>query len=149
MEKLAFKVIIEAPKERVWNIIIGKETYPIWTAEFCEGSMVETDWKAGSKALFLDQTNSGMVSIIEESTPYSFLSIKHIGEVKNGVEDTESDQVKSWGGCYENYTLEDVNNSTSWLVEMKVPPEFAIYMKDLWPKAQQKVKELAEASHQS
>ena len=144
MEKLEFKVIIDAPKETVWNILIGPETYPIWAAIFCTGSRAETDWKVGSKALFVDDTNSGMVSIIEENMPYSFLSIKHIGEIKNGVEDIESDQVKSWGDCYENYTLKDLHNNTLWIVEMTAPPEFADFMKDLWPKAQQKVKEMAE-----
>jgi uncharacterized protein YndB with AHSA1/START domain len=52
MEKLAFKVIIEAPKERVWNIIIGKETYPIWTAEFCEGSMVKQIGRPAARLCF-------------------------------------------------------------------------------------------------
>jgi uncharacterized protein YndB with AHSA1/START domain len=144
MEKLEFKISINAPKETVWNLIIGKETYPQWTSVFCEGSKVETDWQVGSKALFLDGNNSGMVSTIEENIPYSVLSIKHIGEVRNGVEDTESEQVKSWAGAHENYTLEEINNITNWTVEMEVSPEWATYMNDLWPKAQQKVKEMAE-----
>jgi hypothetical protein len=149
MEQLEFKIIIDAPREVVWNILIGIDTYPVWTSVFCEGSKVETDWKVGSKALFLDGNNSGMVSVIAENNPYSFLSIKHIGEVKNGIEDTEGEQVKSWAGCHENYTLKDLHNSTLWIVEMDVTPEFAVYMKDLWPKAQQKVKEMAEATNEA
>lgn len=149
MEKLEFKIIIDAPKETVWNILISKNTYPEWTSVFCEGSRAETDWKKGSKALFVDDKNSGMVSIIEENEPYTFLSIKHLGEIKNGVEDTESEHVKSWAGCYENYTLKDIHNSTLWIVEMDVTPEFAVYMNDLWPKAQLKVKQMAEAGSSS
>jgi uncharacterized protein YndB with AHSA1/START domain len=146
MEKLEFRITIQAPKETVWYILIGKETYPEWTSVFCEGSKVETDWQVGSKALFLDSKNSGMVSVIEENIPYSFLSIKHIGAVNEGAEDTASEQVKLWAGSHENYTLEDVDSNTLWIVEMDVSPEFATYMEDLWPKAQQKVKEMAEAS---
>jgi hypothetical protein len=145
MEKLQFKIIIDAPKEIVWNILIGKDTYPIWSAVFCEGSKVETDWQVGSKALFLDNTNSGMVSVIAENIPYSSLSIKHVGEVRNGVEDTESEAVKSWAGSNETYTLKDLHNNTLWNVELDVPTDFIVYMNDLWPKAQQKVKEMAEA----
>lgn len=148
MEQLEFKIIIDAPREVVWNILIGRETYPISTSVFCEGSKVETDWKVGSKALFLDNKNSGMSSVIEENIPYSFLSIKHLGEVKNGVEDTESDQVKTWAGCHEIYTLKDLHNNTLWIVEIGVSHEYALYMKDLWPKAQQKVKEMAETTNQ-
>ncbi|MEJ7560065.1 MAG: SRPBCC domain-containing protein [Pedobacter sp.] len=144
MEKLEFKMTINAPKEVVWNILIGDETYPQWTSVFCDGSKVVTDWQVGSKALFLDGKNSGMVSTIEQNIPYSYLSIKHIGEVKEGIEDTESEQVKSWAGSHENYTLEELDDNTLWIVEMDATPEFADYMKDLWPKAQQKVKEMAE-----
>jgi len=135
MEPLEFKIIIDAPREVVWNILIGVDTYPIWTSVFCEGSKVETDWKVGSKALFLDGNNSGMVSVIEENTRYSFLSIKHIGEVKNGSEDLESEQVKSWAGCHENYTLKDLHNNTLWIVEMDVTPESAEQVKVMMRKS--------------
>ncbi|RZK25014.1 MAG: hypothetical protein EOO43_06580 [Flavobacterium sp.] len=52
MKQLEFKIIIDAPREVVWNILIGIDTYPIWTSVFSENSKVETDWKVGSKALF-------------------------------------------------------------------------------------------------
>lgn len=144
MKKLEFDITINAAPEKVWNVIIGKETYPEWTAIFCEGSAVETDWKKGSKALFLDGNGSGMVAEIEESIPYEFLSIRHMGEIVNGVEDTMSDKVKEWAGAHENYTLKQVNGQTVWKTEIDVTPDFIDYMSDAWPKAQQKVKEMAE-----
>ncbi|MFC4210863.1 SRPBCC domain-containing protein [Pedobacter lithocola] len=145
MKKLTFEILINAPKEIVWNIIIGDDTYPEWASVFCEGSKAVTNWATGSKALFVDDSNSGMVSIIEENIPYSFLSIKHVGEVKDGIEDTDSENVKAWAGLLENYTLKENGERTFWIVEMDATPEFATFMEDLWPKAQQKVKEMAEA----
>lgn len=144
MKKLEFDIKINATPETVWNIIIGKDTYPEWTATFCEGSAVETDWKKGSKALFTDGNGSGMVAEIEENIPYEFLSIRHMGEIVNGVEDTMSDKVKEWAGAHENYTLKQVNGQTHWEVAIDVTPDFIDYMNDTWPKAQQKVKEMAE-----
>lgn len=144
MKKMEYNIEINATPETVWNIIIGKDTYPEWTAVFCEGSAVETDWKKGSKALFLDGNGSGMVAEIEENIPYEFLSIRHLGEISNGVEDTMSDKVKEWAGAHENYTLKAVDGKTRWEVEIDVTPDFIDYMNEAWPKAQKKVKEMAE-----
>jgi hypothetical protein len=144
MKKQEFKIIIDANPKKIWNIIIGKNTYPIWTAVFAEGSNVETDWKKGSKALFGDGKGSGMLAIIEEHIPNQFLSIRHIGEIIDGVEDTESDKVKSWAGAHENYTLNALGGKTEWVVEIDVNPEWESYFMEVWPKALAKVKELAE-----
>lgn len=81
MKKLTFRITIDATPEKIWNIIIGKGTYPIWTSVFSADSSVETDWQEGSKALFLDGTGSGMIAYIEAHEPQKFLSIKHVGMI--------------------------------------------------------------------
>lgn len=146
MKKQEFKVLIDAPREKVWDVIIGKETYPQWTAPFSEGSNVETDWKKGSKAIFGDGKGSGMVSEIADNKPNEFLSIRHLGMIKDGVEDLDSEDVKKWSGAMENYTLKNVNGKTEWTVEMDMGEEWADYMNETWPVALQKAKELAEQS---
>ena len=145
MKKLEYRITINATPEKIWNIILGEETYPKWTAPFAEGSMAETDWKKGSKAIFSDGKGSGMVAEIEEHIPNQFLSIKHLGEVVNGVEDTTSERVKEWSGAHENYTLTPVDGKTEWLVELDTAQKWEDYMNKTWPIAQQKVKEMAEA----
>lgn len=144
MKKKEFRIIIDAPREKVWNVIIGKDTYPVWTAVFAEGSTVETDWKKGSKALFLDGKGSGMVSEIAENIPFEYLSIRHLGEIINGKEDTDSEKVKEWAGAFENYTLTEKDGKTEWLTEMDVTEEFEDYFDKTWPQAMEKAKELAE-----
>jgi hypothetical protein len=144
MKRKEFRITIDAPCEKVWNVIIGKDTYPVWTAVFAEGSAVETDWKKGSKALFLDGNGSGMVSEIAENIPYKFLSIRHLGEIVKGKEYTDSEKVKEWAGAYENYTLTEVDGKTEWLTEIDVTEEFGDYFDKTWPVAMEKVKELAE-----
>lgn len=145
MKKMEFSITINALPEKVWDVIIGKDTYNLWTAPFAEGSTVKTDWKKGSKALFLDGKGNGMVSEIVESIPGQFLSIRHLGEVKDGIEDPTTYQDEQWGDALENYILEPVNgNQTLWRVSMDMNDDFVEYMEKTWPLAQQKVKELSE-----
>jgi uncharacterized protein YndB with AHSA1/START domain len=144
MAKLEFSIEINASAEDVWQIIVGKESYEQWAACFFEESTVDTDWKKGSKALFTDGKGNGMVSEIVESIPGKFLSIRHLGEVKDGVEDPTTFKGEEWGEALENYTLKDVDGKTLWLVNMDMKEEYVQYMEDTWPLALAKVKSLAE-----
>jgi len=144
MKKQEFKILIDAPREKVWDVIIGKDTYPQWTAPFAEGSNAKTDWKKGSKAIFSSGNGDGMVSEIAENIPHEFLSIRHLGMITNGVEDLDSEEIKKWSGSMEDYRLSDVGGKTEWKVEMDVAGEWEDYMNETWPLALQKAKELAE-----
>ena len=145
MEKLQFNTTIDAPREKVWETLWGSENYPAWTSVFSEGSHAETDnWKKGSKVLFLDGKGQGMVSKVDENIPNEFMSFLHLGEVRDGVEDTESERVKQWAGAHENYTLKTVDGKTELTVDLDMNEEFKDYFVDIFPKALNKVKELAE-----
>jgi hypothetical protein len=144
METKEFKVTINAPKEKVWNTLWNNTTYAEWTSVFAEGSRAESDWKKGSKVLFLDGKGSGMVSVIAEKIPNEFMSFKHLGEVKDGVEDTSSEKVSQWAGAFENYTLKTINGKTELKVDLDISDDFADYFLKTFPKALDKVKEIAE-----
>ena len=72
------------------------------------------------------------------------MSIKHMGIVKKGIEDLESEETRKWAGALENYTLKTVNEKTELIVDMDVTDEFKDYFLKTWPKALDKLKELAE-----
>lgn len=144
MERKHYQVTINAPKEKVWEVLWSNKTYEKWTSAFGEGGKVKTDWKKGSKALFLDAKNEGMVSTIADNRPNEFMSIKHLGIVKDGVEDYESPQTREWAGAVENYTLKTVNGKTELAIDMDVAEEYKDHFEKSWPKALSKVKELAE-----
>ncbi len=146
---MEFNIEINASREKVWDVLFGEKTYPIWTTAFSEGSSVQTDWKKGSKALFLDSSNRGMVSKIVENVPNEFMSIEHLGMYDNGVEDYDSEQVKSWAGAKENYTLTDLGGKTNLDIFMEMDEseenkQMIDMFAEMWPKALAKVKELAE-----
>ena len=144
MERKNFSISINASRAKIWDVLWSDSSYRQWTSVFAEGSRAETDWKKGSKVLFVDGAGDGMVSTIIENIPNEFMSIKHLGEVKNGIEDTASEKVKQWAGAMENYTLTEVDGKTELNVDMDIAEEYKDYFLTTWPKALQKVKQLAE-----
>jgi uncharacterized protein YndB with AHSA1/START domain len=147
METLNFSTNINAPREKVWEVLWNDDTYRKWTSAFMEGSYAETDnWKEGTKVLFLGPGRSGMVSTVAKNKKNEFMSFKHLGEIKDGVEDTESEKVKQWAGATENYTLSDENGKTKLDVALEVDSrsDFKDYFQKTFPVALEKVKELAE-----
>ena len=145
-EKMEFAIDINAPKEKVWNTLWEDATYQEWTAPFAAGSKAITDWQQGSKVLFVDDKNSGMVSTIVENKPTEYMSIKHLGIVKNGVEDMDSPESREWSGGLENYTLKNVDGKTHLEVEMSagaIPEQMLEYFNNTWPRALDKLKEIA------
>ncbi len=148
MKKLNFSIVINAPKEKVWHSMLDDKTYRQWTEEFSPGSHYIGNWEKGSKILFLGPGENGemggMVSRIKENKLYEFISIEHLGEVKNGIEDTASESVKNWAGVLENYTFNEKNNATELLIELDSIEEYEEMFKGIWPKALQKLKEIAE-----
>jgi uncharacterized protein YndB with AHSA1/START domain len=149
MNKLHFSITINAPKEKVWNTMLDDKTYRVWTEAFTPGSHYVGDWSKGSKILFLGPDPktgqmAGMVSRIKENRKHEFISIEHLGEVRDGKEDITSEAVKAWAGALENYTLKEKGGKTEVLVDMDINEEFEEMFQDMWPKALQKLKELAE-----
>ncbi len=144
MEKHEFKITINGPREKVWKVLWDDASYREWTAVFAPGSSAKTDWKKGSEVQFLDEKNDGMISRVEENIPNEYMSIEHLGYVKNGVEDRHSEEVKKWAGAHENYTLKNVNGHTELVVDMDIVDEYKDYFIKTWPLALEKVKELSE-----
>ncbi len=148
MEK-EFRITIDAPREKVWETLWNDETYRQWTAPFGEGSRAETDWKTGSKVLFLGgNSNSGMVSTIADNTPNEHMFFQHNGIVNNGVEDLSSEAAKQWATATEEYTLRSLGKGTELIIHMRgeIPPNFVDYFMDAWPKALEQLKMIAEKS---
>jgi len=53
MQKLHFTQHINAPREKVWDIMLSDTTYREWTKPFNAGSFYEGSWDEGSDIKFL------------------------------------------------------------------------------------------------
>ena len=143
-DKLSYTITINASRERVWQALFEDESFREWSSQFAEGSYFAGDWTEGSEIRFLNAGSDGMLSKIDVNRPHEFMSIRHIGYIVNGVEDTDSDEVKAWTPAFENYTLKDVEGGTHLTVETDTFIDFVEYFNETWPKALVVVKETAE-----
>lgn len=136
MKKLHFTARIHTPRERVWDTMLGQDSYRRWTAAFCAGSYFEGSWETGERIRFLGPDGSGgMTSVIVENRRPEFVSIKHLGCVVNGVDDFESAHARGLASAFENYTLSAEGEFTLLNIDVDTTPELESYMVDAWPKA--------------
>lgn len=145
MVDLQFKIHINAPREKVWHAMLDDASYREWTYVFYPGSYFEGDWSAGSTMRFLGpsdkegEQDGGMYATVVENRAPEFVSLQHRGEIQNGVD-------KPWDtNGFENYTFEEKDGGTEVIVDLlNLPEEFKDMFDDSWPKALEKLKEVAE-----
>lgn len=145
MEKLKYQIEIDAPAEKVWNILWNEKTYSQWTYYFSPDSNMVTDWEVGGKTYFTDSSKkNGMVSTIERMEKPKHLIFKHLGEMVDGVEDVDPEKVKAWNGSLEAYYLEENNGKTTLKVEVDSNDEFKEMFDNGFKKGLEVIKNLSE-----
>lgn len=149
MKKINKSIFIDAPREKVWDSMLNKDTYEQWTKAFNPTSRFEGDWSEGSKMLFFGTDESGkneggMVSRIAKHVPHEYISIEHLGIIENGIEDTTSEKAKSWAPAFENYTFKEKDGGTELTVDMDLDDENKDSFEGMWDEALKKLKEIAE-----
>ena len=144
MRRLRFSADIDAPVSRVFERMLDPDGYRAWTVPFAEGSYYAGTWRQGQKIRFMSPTGCGMVSEIVEHRVNEFTSIRHLGLVDNGVEDTTSEAVRAWAPACESYTFIATPTGTRLVVEQDAAEEWEQYLLDTWPVALLKLKALCE-----
>ncbi len=149
MEKIHLSKLINEPREKVWDTMLNDKTYREWTSVFDPSSRYEGEWREGASMRFLGGSSeekgvSGMVSRIKDCRKPEYVAIEHLGILNNGVEDYTSEEVKKWAPSMECYTFNELGNSTEVVVDMDIQPEFKEQFEELWTKALEKLREVAE-----
>jgi uncharacterized protein YndB with AHSA1/START domain len=148
MQRLTFRIEIDAPRSQVWSAMLDDATYRDWTSAFHPGSHYVGDWSEGSRILFLgpgENGSVGMVSRVRASRPHEYVELEHIGVVHGGVEDTTSDGAREWAGAHESYAFANTGGKTELVVQCDSTDEHAEAFGDLWPRALERLKAIAEA----
>jgi uncharacterized protein YndB with AHSA1/START domain len=150
LEVIDFTIRINAAADKVYKTMLDDATYRQWTAEFNPTSHYKGTWAKGTKMLFIGMDENGnaggMVSRVRENIPGQFISIEHLGLVKDNEEITSGAEVEGWAGSLENYTFKTDGNATIVEVDMDSNPDFKSYFETMWPKALQKLKSICESN---
>lgn len=145
METLSYETVIDAPMQKVWDILWSPDTYSEWTKFFSPGSTMKSDWKVGGKTYFVNTEGEGMVSTIDSLDEPRQVVFKHLGMVdKDGNEDTHSKEVMEWSGCFEKYFLIDFDGKTKLHTEVQVDKQWQDHLDTGFTKGLIVVKSLAE-----
>jgi hypothetical protein len=145
MKNLQFKIDINAPKEKVWNIMLNKDTYPEWIRISWPNSYYKGDWAEDNTVKFISRDGSGTLGLVVEHKPYQMSKVKHIAVLlPGGIEDKESEDAMGWIGTTECYTFYEAGNSTQLVVDIETLPSWIKMFEEGWPTALAKLKELSE-----
>jgi uncharacterized protein YndB with AHSA1/START domain len=149
VETAHFEILIHAPVEKVYQLMLADASYRQWTSVFCQGSYYEGTWEKGTKIVFIgpdaEGNKGGMVSYIRENIPNRFVSIEHRGILDKGEEIMSGPMVDGWAGCQENYAFSDENGATRVKVSLDVNSEWKGYFDETWPKALVLLKQICES----
>lgn len=146
MKRLQFDIHIAAPRSQVAAAMLAPASFTEWTSAFGENSRYEGSWEPGSRIRFLGAEGEGMVAEIAEHQPARFLSIRHLGLFHQGQEDTQSEAVRDWAPCHEDYHWTDApDGGTQLSVRMDCVPAWEAFMTERWPLALARLKSLCES----
>ncbi|MDP2236266.1 MAG: SRPBCC family protein [Bacteroidales bacterium] len=144
IEKLVFKIRIEAKPADIWKHMWDKEMYTKWTEPFCEGSYFEGELSVGKRIHFLSPSGGGMYSNVIYLKENEQIIFQHIGEIVAFKEMLLDENTKKWTGSCEHYQLISSGNDTILRVEVDTDPKYFEFMQMKFPLAMKRLKELIE-----
>lgn len=144
MNQLQFQVEIHATKQKVWDTLWQDKTFRQWASLIDPGTYMVGELKEGNEVQFISAENGyGVTSLVEKLTPGEFLLLRHQADTQDtGTRDRDDE----WTGGTESYRLEEKDGVTTLSITLDAPPGQVEYMQDAYPKALERVKELAEGS---
>lgn len=147
MKDLQFSIAIAAPVARVWDCMFDPLAYRDWTRAFAEGSYFEGEWAAGRRLRFLDPQGFGMEAVVDEWVPHERVSLRLVGEIKDGRPLAESRLARE--PAHERYAFSPLpGGGTRLAVDLQSWDEgFTAFLNDSWPRALQRLKALSESTH--
>lgn len=146
--KLAFSIDIAAPRDVIWDTLIGPETYRDWCSAFNPTCYFEGDWTEGSTVKFLGPDKEGklggMIARVLTHRPGEYLLVEHFGVVDGGEELFSGAVYDDWIPAEEDYTLSGGPDTFTLTIRCDVTECYAEFFSKTWPKALARLKELTE-----
>ena len=104
------------------------------------------DLKEGNEVQYISSENGyGVTSLVERLTPGEYVLLRHSADTQ---EAGRLEREKEWTGGEESYRLVEKDSTTTLTVAFDVPQKMEEYFNVNYPKALERVKELAEEKQQ-
>ena len=143
MKEKIYSIIINAPQQQVWDVMLGETTYPEWVKGFSANSQVVGEWKEGCEIDFIDPNMGGTRAMLEIVDEPRKIRAKHIsGLTKNGEPETKG--MENWIGTTEEYVLNEEKGITTLTITMHYHQDFEKMLEEGWNKSLPLLKELCE-----
>ena len=147
MKNKEYTIEINAPQDRVWDIMLSKDTYAEWVKGFAENSLFVGEWTQGTHMDFIHPNHGGTRATLDIVDRPHRLQATHIALIsKDGSLDTTSEFAKTWIGTVEEYILQTENDTTHVTIVMHFHPDYEDMLDKGWKKSLQFLKALCETN---
>lgn len=145
MANLEYSVEIDAPQEKVWEVLHHDDSYLEWVKAFSENPQISGKWQEGREITFYDPQCGGTVAVIEDFTPYKRIALRHIATLTTDMKrETTGEETEKWIGSKDIYILEGDSEKTVLTIEMHTHEQFAEIFSSCWPETLANIKRIAE-----
>jgi hypothetical protein len=145
MQTLKFSIHINATAEKVWNCLWESENYQHGTGVFCVGSYYQTEQFAeGHKIQLLSPTGDGKYGMLEKVDPCTLLIFRHIGEIKNFLEQFVEQNSTPSSIASESLQLCAGPKGNELVVQIDTPPAKVLHMGSIFPASLQVLSRIVE-----
>lgn len=142
MKEMQFTVEIKAPKERVWQTLWQDQSFREWAGIIDPGTYMKGELKESGTVEFISAENGyGVTSLVDKLAENELLVLRHSADTQ---ENGQKERKEQWTGGKETYSLVEKNDGTTLTATFDVPLELEDHFKDTYPKAFNKIKNLAE-----
>jgi hypothetical protein len=141
MKEMQFSIDIQATKQKVWNTLWQDETFRDWAGIIDPGTHMVGDLKENNEVQYISGNGYGVTSLVEKLIPGEFLLLRHSADTQDNG---KRERAQEWTGGAESYKLVEKDGTTTLTTAFDVPSEMEEYFKTNYPKALERVKELAE-----
>ena len=143
MKDKKYEITIKKPKQHVWDIMLGEQTYPQWIKGFSENSDKIGEWKQGTEIDFIDVGKGGTRAVLEIVDAPNHLLAKHITGLDKD-RNPLAEGMENWIGTTEEFILDEIDGATTLTINMHYHQDFEKMLDEGWDKSLKLLKNLCE-----
>lgn len=152
MKTIQSTIQIQAPAEKVWQVLWNTSTNRQWARAFGEGMYYSSDWEEGGKVTLSNEEGTGGFGVIEKKIPNQLLRIREKGWIENwkalpiDYSVPVNGKNLKWEAGIGEYRLTENDGETELQVEIELGDDWAMILAPVFPAALKLIKEIAEGT---